>query len=152
MNLKRLMRNKVSDSRRVKDSESEIKAVIDDFVKKYYPKKTVEEYNINGEGNELLACPYIDGCWAYVFKSEEDAEQYVLSGAFNDMLNGATDFDSWVHILESNGVETDYAEELLESNNWDEITRIMLDGEGCEFFMSGYAGQAYYVDDHVIYF
>ena len=145
--------DEITDSvRRVKDSESEIKAVIDDFVKKYYPEKTVEEYNINGEGNELLACPYIDGCWAYVFKSEEDAEQYVLSGAFNDMLNGATDFDSWVHILESNGVETDYAEELLESGNWDEITRIMLDGEGCEFFMSGYAGQAYYVDDHVIYF
>ena len=144
----------IGDSvRRVKDSESEIKAVIDEVLSDYFPDLTVEDYHIYGEREDgLLAEPEISGCDMYVFKTESDAKAYILDGYGVECVDGAMRDDEWVDYLINGGVEPETAEDLIERQDWQGVVEVLLDTAGAEWFLASYSGDVFYNGGYAIYF
>lgn len=150
----------ISDSRkRVKDNVDERKMtkVIKDFVKELeemFPNKKfkITEYGITNGDSGLLAMPEISGCDAYIFGSEEDAENYVLDGYGADFCNGAAERDYWFRGLVGSGYSEEEANDILDRNDWQTVAESVLKSQGAEWFFGGYFGEVFYVDDYVIYF
>lgn len=143
----------VRDSkRRVKDSdENSIKAAIDEMVNEYLPDLTINDYGIIDGDGLLLALADIDWCSAYVFKSEDDAREYVLRGEGADFVADMMPVDEMVDYL-SNGIDYKTAQKLVVNEDWQGIAERILEIEGAEWFLSAYDGKVYDVNGYVIYF
>ena len=143
----------VRDSkRRVKDSdENSIKAAIDEMVNEYLPDLTINDYGIIDGDGLLLALADIDWCSAYVFKSEDDAREYVLRGEGADFVAYMMPVDEMVDYL-SNGIDYKTAQKLVVNEDWQGIAERILEIEGAEWFLSAYDGKVYDVNGYVIYF
>lgn len=140
--------------RRVKDSETDIKAAIDEVLADYFPNLTVDDYHIYGDNEEdgLLAQPEIDGCDMYVFSSEYAANAYILDGYGIDCVDGAMRDDEWVDYLINGGVEPDVAENLIATEDWQSVVEIILDSAGAAWFLTSYAGEVFHNGGYAIYF
>lgn len=153
----------VRDSKkRVRDARGRanyepVKRAIDEFVEEYCSDESIDDYGIInnglGNGNGLLALADVGGCGLYVFNSEEDAFDYVVTNGYGaDYLEGAMPKSEWVDYLVNGGVDRDEAERLIETEDWQGITEIIAEKEGEEWFLGSYFGEKFHVNDFVIYY
>lgn len=151
----------VADSRRIKDSEGDIRAAIEEMLVERGLDNEVDindvDINYYGEdSDEVASAELCNGCYCHVFQDEQDAYNYVKNPEnveFTDFLESAQSDEDWVNYLINGGVDADEAEELVASGNWQRIKEIILDADGAEWFLGEYGGDVFYPEvGYVIYF
>ena len=89
----------------------------------------------------------IEDCSAYIFQTEKEAFDYCLDEIGPDYCECAMRDEDWVSYLIKGGVNPSLAKRIIRNGDWKEVTRIILDSEGPEFFLSSYSGQSWYLDN-----
>lgn len=124
--VRRILRESVNDE--VEDIVSSMGSNIEDWVNDH---NFYDTHGFNG----------------YIFNSEEEAVDAVLNGDEHqnaiDYIDGAQSEDEWVKYLIDGGVDADYANEIVENQDWDAIIKIIVDSDGPEWFLSDYSGKVH---------
>jgi hypothetical protein len=145
---------KHNNMKRIKDSREGVEQAIQDWM--YESNKEYIDINdiyleYYGEDRLLVATAELDRATAYIFKSEEDAEAFVAENYGADFITGVTSDEGWIDIL-SSYIEREEAEQIVASQDWQEVADIMLEEEGPEWVLSPDTGGSYYYGDYVIYY
>lgn len=90
------------------------------------------------------------GCNIYIFDSEEDAYDYIVSGDGNqnaiDYVESAQTDEDWIKYLINGGVDAEEATDVITNQDWQRVVEIIIDAEGPEWFLSSYSGYCYHIE------
>ena len=125
-------------------------------------KEMVESFIKQKFGNDCLPLDWLNehyfsdnhGCSGSVCVDENDAYNRVLNGEEHqnavDYVEGAQTDDEWIDQMLNAGVTRRVAESIIKNKKWDKLVELILEKNGPQYFLSGYSGEVYQLDDGLL--